>query len=130
MKRKREARDSLERARSQFGALGTPLWVARADRALARIGGRSASPTELSETERRVAEVVAEGLTNKEAAERLFMSVKTVESNLRRVYRKLGVRSARSSLVGIPRLLRIARHPPKPTIKRRVPVVSSAASYP
>ncbi|HET6792561.1 MAG TPA: LuxR C-terminal-related transcriptional regulator, partial [Actinomycetota bacterium] len=93
MKRKREARASLERARSQFAALGAPLWEARADQALARIGGRSASPTELSETERRVADVVAQGLTNKEAAERLYMSVKTVESNLRRIYRKLGIRS-------------------------------------
>lgn len=99
MKRKREARDSLERARSQFGELGAPLWEAQAAEALARIGGRSASPTELSETERRVADVVAQGLTNKEAAERLFMSVKTVESNLRRVYRKLGVRS-RTELAG------------------------------
>jgi DNA-binding CsgD family transcriptional regulator len=93
MKRKREARDSLERARSQFRALGAALWEARADSTLARLGGRTASPTELSETERRVADLVALGLTNKEAAERLFLSVKTVESNLRRVYRKLGVRS-------------------------------------
>lgn len=93
MKRKREARASLETARSQFEVLGASLWEARADRALARIGGRSASPTELSETEQRVADVVAQGLTNKEAAERLFMSVKTVESNLRRIYRKLGIRS-------------------------------------
>jgi DNA-binding CsgD family transcriptional regulator len=93
MKRKREARDSLERARSAFEALGAPLWQARAAQALARVGGRSASPTELTETERRVADVVAAGVTNKEAAERLFMSVKTVESNLRRIYRKLGVRS-------------------------------------
>jgi DNA-binding CsgD family transcriptional regulator len=93
MKRKREARGSLESARSRFEALGAPLWQARADQALARIGGRSASPTELSETEQRVADVVALGLTNKEVAERLFMSVKTVESNLRRIYRKLGVRS-------------------------------------
>ncbi len=93
MKRKREARESLEDARSQFRGLGARLWETRADAALARIGGRSASPTELSETERRIADVVSLGLTNKEAADRLFMSVKTVESNLRRVYRKLGVRS-------------------------------------
>jgi DNA-binding CsgD family transcriptional regulator len=93
MKRKREARDSLAGARSVFEELGAPLWESRADEALARIGGRSASPTELSETERRVADIVAQGLTNKETAERLFMSVKTVESNLRRIYRKLGVRS-------------------------------------
>jgi DNA-binding CsgD family transcriptional regulator len=93
MKRRREARDALERARSQFDELGALLWTARADGALARIGGRTASPTELSETERRVADVVALGLTNKETAERLFMSVNTVESNLRRIYRKLGIRS-------------------------------------
>jgi DNA-binding CsgD family transcriptional regulator len=93
MKKRREARDSLEIARSQFEVLGAPLWKARADDALARIGGRTASPTDLSETERRVADIVALGLTNKEAAERLFMSVNTVESNLRRIYRKLGIRS-------------------------------------
>ncbi len=93
MKRKREARASLEGARSRFEALGARLWEARADEALARIGGRAASPTELSETERQVADVVALGFTNKETAERLFMSVKTVESNLRRIYRKLGIRS-------------------------------------
>ena len=93
MKRKREARASLEGARSRFDALGARLWEARAGEALARIGGRAASPTELSETERHVADVVALGISNKEAADRLFMSVKTVESNLRRVYRKLGIRS-------------------------------------
>jgi DNA-binding CsgD family transcriptional regulator len=93
MKRKRAAREALEDARSRFEALGARLWEARAVEALARVGGRSASPTELSETERRVADVVALGLSNKEAAERLFMSVKTVESNLRRIYRKLGIRS-------------------------------------
>ena len=93
MKRKREARESLDRARSRFQVLGAPLWEARTERALARIGGRPSSPTELSETEQRVAGLVSQGMTNKEAAERLFMSVKTVESNLRRIYRKLGVRS-------------------------------------
>jgi DNA-binding CsgD family transcriptional regulator len=103
MKKKREARDSLEGARSQFVALGAPIWAARAEEALARIGGRTASPTELSETERRVADIVSLGLTNKEAAERLFMSVNTVESNLRRIYRKLGIRS-RAELA--------RRHPP------------------
>jgi DNA-binding CsgD family transcriptional regulator len=93
MKRKREARDALGDARNRFEALGARVWEERADEALARIGGRPASPTELSETERRVADFVALGLSNKEAADRLFMSVKTVESNLRRIYRKLGIRS-------------------------------------
>jgi DNA-binding NarL/FixJ family response regulator len=44
-------------------------------------------------TEKRVAELVAKGLTNREVAAQLFLSVSTIESNLRRAYRKLGVRS-------------------------------------
>jgi DNA-binding NarL/FixJ family response regulator len=46
-----------------------------------------------SPTERRVAELVAEGRTNKDVAAALFVTVRTVESNLTRVYAKLGVRS-------------------------------------
>jgi DNA-binding CsgD family transcriptional regulator len=46
-----------------------------------------------------VADLVAAGRTNKEVAEALFMSVKTVDSNLTRIYRKLGVRS-RTELAG------------------------------
>lgn len=47
----------------------------------------------LNHTERRVTELVARGKTNHEAAERLHVSAKTVEWNLTKVYRKLGVRS-------------------------------------
>jgi DNA-binding CsgD family transcriptional regulator len=47
----------------------------------------------LSETERRVATLAADGLSNQEIAQRAFVSVKTVEASLTRVYRKLGVRS-------------------------------------
>jgi DNA-binding NarL/FixJ family response regulator len=60
---------------------------------LGRIGGRAASPTELTPTERRVAEAVVSGLSNREVAGELFLSVHTVEDNLTRVYRKLAVRS-------------------------------------
>ena len=42
--------------------------------------------------------MVTEGMTNREAADRMFVSVKTVEANLSRVYRKLGIRS-RAELV-------------------------------
>jgi DNA-binding CsgD family transcriptional regulator len=45
----------------------------------------------LTESERRVAELVASGRTNREAAAQLYMSPKTVEANLARVYRKLGI---------------------------------------
>jgi DNA-binding CsgD family transcriptional regulator len=47
----------------------------------------------LTPSERRIAEVVAAGKTNKEAAAALFLSVHTVEDALKRIYRKLGVRS-------------------------------------
>jgi DNA-binding CsgD family transcriptional regulator len=47
----------------------------------------------LTQTERQVAALVVQGLSNREVAGRLFVSVRTVESNLSRIYRKLGVRS-------------------------------------
>ncbi|WP_327727152.1 AAA family ATPase [Streptomyces sp. NBC_00487] len=47
----------------------------------------------LAATERQVAELVMEGATNREIAGRLYISVKTVEATLTRVYRKLGIRS-------------------------------------
>jgi DNA-binding CsgD family transcriptional regulator len=47
----------------------------------------------LNGTERRVAELVGRGKTNQEVADHLHVSAKTVEWNLTKVYRKLGVRS-------------------------------------
>ncbi|MGZ0237834.1 helix-turn-helix domain-containing protein, partial [Streptomyces sp. CPS1] len=47
----------------------------------------------LAAMERQVAALVMEGATNREIAARLFISVKTVEATLTRVYRKLGIRS-------------------------------------
>jgi DNA-binding CsgD family transcriptional regulator len=60
---------------------------------LARIGGRAPSRGELTESERRIAELVAEGRTNREVAAALFVTEHTVEGALTRAYRKLGVRS-------------------------------------
>jgi len=51
------------------------------------------SPTILTETERRIAELVGSGHSNQETAAALFISVKTVEANLTRIYRKLEVRT-------------------------------------
>jgi DNA-binding CsgD family transcriptional regulator len=87
------ARASLNEALRIFEGLGASLWAKKATSELARIGGRTSDPTTLTETEGQVAELVATGLTNRETAARLFLSVSTVESNLRRAYRKLGVRS-------------------------------------
>ena len=53
----------------------------------------------MTETERRVAELAAQGHTNKEIAAELFMGVSTVEAHLSRIYRKLGLRS-RTELAG------------------------------
>ena len=92
-KRKADARDALEEARTVFEGLGAPLWVARTQSELARISGRRRAGAGLTATERRIAELVAEGRSNKEVAAALFVSVHTVESNLTRVYEKLGVRS-------------------------------------
>ncbi len=93
MRQKKGARDLLQRALTTFDDLGAPLWTDRARRELARIGGRPPTSTGLTPTEAQIAHLVAEGRTNREVAEALFVSVHTVEANLKRVYRKLGVRS-------------------------------------
>ena len=92
-KRKRAARESLERARDQFVQLGAALWAERALAELGRIGGRVRGGHELTPTERSVAELVAQGKTNREVAAELFVSVHTVEASLTDIYDKLGVRS-------------------------------------
>ena len=75
------------------------MYAERARSELARIGGRTmAAGDELSETERRIADLVAQGRSNKEVAAALSLSAKTVEWNLSKVYAKLGVRS-RTELV-------------------------------
>ena len=94
-KQKRRARESLGRSLSIFEELGASLWVERSRAEIGRIGGRAPSPLDLTPTEERVVELVAEGQTNREVAASLFLSVKTVETNLTRIYRKLGVTSRR-----------------------------------
>lgn len=92
-RRKREARATLEQALATFDRLGAPLWAERAREALGRIGGRVASGGKLTAGERRVAELVAVGRSNKEIAATLVVTPRTVEAHLTRVYAKLGVRS-------------------------------------
>lgn len=92
-RRRRDARASLEAAVSLFDALGSDLWSRRARAELARIGGRTPRADGLTPTEERVAGLVAEGKSNKEAAAALVVSVHTVEASLTSIYRKLDVRS-------------------------------------
>jgi ATP/maltotriose-dependent transcriptional regulator MalT len=92
-RQRNDAREALSAARVQFERLGAPLWVDRADEELTRLGGRSPAGTTLTASERRVAALVAEGLSNKEVAARLVVTVRTVEAHLSKIYAKLGVRS-------------------------------------
>jgi DNA-binding CsgD family transcriptional regulator len=92
-KRRTAARGALGHALELFDELGAPRWAELAADELARIPGRDRASPELTATERRVAELVAEGLSNKEVAARLFVTVRTVEANLTKVYAKLGVHS-------------------------------------
>jgi DNA-binding CsgD family transcriptional regulator len=91
-KKKRAAREAIEAAAAIFDELGAKLWSAKARRELARIGGRTGAPG-LTETERRVAALVAAGRSNKEAAGELFVTVRTIETHLTKIYAKLDVRS-------------------------------------
>jgi DNA-binding CsgD family transcriptional regulator len=93
VKQRRAARESLEAALAVFEELGAPLWAERTRAELGRIGGRTPAGDVLTPTERRVAELVAEGRPNKDIAAMLFVTVKAVEANLTRVYAKLGVQS-------------------------------------
>jgi DNA-binding CsgD family transcriptional regulator len=92
-KQKRVARGRFEDALKVFDEVGASLWAEKAKAGLRRTGVRAQSPAGLTPTERRVAELVAEGRTNKEVADALFVSLRTVEANLSRVYHKLGIRS-------------------------------------
>ncbi|GLW28434.1 helix-turn-helix transcriptional regulator [Actinoplanes regularis] len=68
-------------------------WAEETERALARTEGSLAPEQGLTSTELRIAGMVRDGASNREIASRLYLSVKTVEATLTRVYRKLGVRS-------------------------------------
>lgn len=91
-RRRAMTRTALREALEIFLFLGARLWAKRAREELGRIG----APREeggLTGTQRRVAELVADGLTNRQAADRLSMSAHTVEAHLSEVYRRLGIRS-------------------------------------
>jgi DNA-binding CsgD family transcriptional regulator len=95
-KHKAAAKAALEQALGIFERLGAPLWAQATRAELGRVGLRPAAPvgaSGITAAEARVAELVAAGRSNREVAGELFMSLKTVEAHLSRIYRKLGVRS-------------------------------------
>jgi DNA-binding CsgD family transcriptional regulator len=92
-RRKAAAKARLEAALGVLEPIGAELWAARARDELGRVGLRRPVADGVTAAQARVAELVAEGLTNREIADTLYMSVRTVESHLTRVYRAYGVRS-------------------------------------
>ena len=90
---KRLADADLRRALGTFQELGATAWAKRTGDELGRIGLRPRAPGHLTETERTVAQLAADGRTNREIAALAFMSPRTVEGVLARAYFKLGVGS-------------------------------------
>lgn len=89
---RRAARAALDQALHEFERLGARLWAAKTAEEMSRVPVRKA-PADLTPTEEKIARLAAEGFTNREVAERAFVSAKTVEANLARIYDKLSVRS-------------------------------------
>jgi DNA-binding CsgD family transcriptional regulator len=91
-RQKRASRDAIGAALSGFEHLGAATWIEKARDELGSIGGRIREEG-LTAAERRVADLVAKGQTNREVAAALFLGERTVASHLTRIYAKLGVRS-------------------------------------
>jgi DNA-binding CsgD family transcriptional regulator len=88
------ARELLGQASSSFEALSSEGWATEAQGELQRVSGsRVASGESLSRAERQVVDLAAQGLSNKEIAARLVVTVNTVEKHLSHAYAKLRVRS-------------------------------------
>ena len=89
---RKSSRDALNRSLALASSIGHRPLIDEVESELERVASvRTGS--ELTATERRVAERIAQGATNREAAEALFVSVRTVETHIASIYRKLGVRS-------------------------------------
>jgi DNA-binding CsgD family transcriptional regulator len=92
-KQRRAAAAAFREALEIFERLDAPTWAERARGELDVVGPRRRAPDELTATELRVAELAATGLTNRGIAQAAFISEKTVEAHMARVYRKLDIRS-------------------------------------
>jgi DNA-binding CsgD family transcriptional regulator len=104
-RRRMDARAPLHRALETFERIGAEPWAARAERELRATGEtvsrRGASAIEqLTPQELTICRLVTEGLTDREIGARLFLSARTIDYHLRKVFAKLGIRS-RAELVGL-----------------------------
>jgi DNA-binding NarL/FixJ family response regulator len=99
--RRIDAREQLRRAHELFDTMGANAFAERARRELSATGETLRKRTddtriELTPQERQIVEFARDGMTNPEIAAQLFLSARTVEWHLRRVYTKLGITSRRS----------------------------------
>lgn len=100
-----ESRDPLRAARTAFDALGARPWAHQADQELRATGERGWQPADgvrpqLSPQESQIASLAAQGLSNRDIGQRLFLSHRTVGSHLYRIFPKLGITS-RQQLAGV-----------------------------
>ena len=89
--RRGAAREALLEAIGRYTACGAAPWREAAEAELGRLDG--ARTGGLSDSERRIVELVRQGATNREIARATYLSVKAVEANLTRLYRRFGVRT-------------------------------------
>ncbi|MEU9192414.1 LuxR C-terminal-related transcriptional regulator [Streptomyces hundungensis] len=110
-RRSAAARTAWEQARTIFEAAEAHPWIALADEHLSRLTGLPSGPggrasqapgTSLTAHELRLAGLICSGCANQEAAQQMFVSRKTVESTLSRIYRKLGVRNRTQLTAALP----------------------------
>jgi DNA-binding CsgD family transcriptional regulator len=97
-RRRSDAREPLRRALAAFEAIAATPWMDRTSAELRATGERARRRTpetadRLTPQELQVAQLIAQGATNREAAAALFVTPKTIETHLGHIYRKLGVRS-------------------------------------
>jgi DNA-binding CsgD family transcriptional regulator len=99
--RRSEARDALRSAYALFDAIGMEAFAERARRELLATGEKvrrrtEETRTDLTAQEQQIATLAAEGRTNQEIGERLYLSTRTVEWHLRKIFAKLGITSRRA----------------------------------
>jgi DNA-binding NarL/FixJ family response regulator len=97
-----DSRASLREARNVFDAIGTPSWGDQARAELRASGERSRrrvpeARDQLTAQELQIAQLAADGLTNREIGRRLYLSHRTIATHLYRVFPKLGI-TARTEL--------------------------------
>jgi DNA-binding NarL/FixJ family response regulator len=109
VERTAEAREALYRAIDMAGEMGMERLRERAHQELVLAGGRprrvrATGPRSLTAAQQQVARLAAAGRTNRQIAEDLYVTIKTVETHLAAVYRKLGIttRDALADLVSTP----------------------------